>query len=154
MGRLVNPGEYVDGPYFDKDGWKECPAPSLRGHIANTHLRPLTLMTLGLPLFDIEVAEARGFDLEWVVRKALERIKSPDNVIRAEAPLVDPRSYRFTVAKTLRLIEQHDLATIPWDEIDTALPHASEMTIEPGDITDISFKALQAQDDSAIARIL
>ncbi len=146
MGRLINQGEYIDGYYYTSGGWLNCPAPALRGHIVNTHLRPGTLEAIGVPLYDIEVAQARGFGLGWVVSKAIEKLQLTDDAIRAQASGVDPRGYRAMLAKTVRLIDERGLAAVPWDVVDYVLPSASEIAVDlAADTHDISFLEFHTQ---------
>lgn len=134
---------------FSKDGWKYCSAKSLRGHIANAHFQARTLADIGIPLYDIEIAEVRGIGLGWVVKRAFEKITREDQDIQAEidehrvSDLLEIPGYRLRLVKSIRTIADKGLAIVPWDRIDEVCPDASRVSVDLSvDTTDASFKAL------------
>lgn len=133
----VQPKEEFDGPLHGPDGWKLCTAPSLRGHIVNTHLNPLVLTVFQLPLYDIEAARRREFDLDWVVTKAVGRLALSDSEVREISPTCDPALYRHRLAQTLKLIDDRELSTVDWAAVDAIYPGGSLVTVDTvGDVMD------------------
>ena len=134
---------------FGPEGWKNCTPQSLRGHIVNIHLEPRNLVLIGVPRYDIEVAEARELDLDWVVKKAIQRMgmrrAELQGITRGELTgLFDIARYRELVAKTLKVIDMADLAEVNWDLVNTLHPGASELEVNPfWDIHDTSFQKIQ-----------
>jgi hypothetical protein len=138
------------GP-FSKDGWRTCTAPSLRGHLVNAHFQARTLMSIGVPRYDIEVAAVRGMGLGWVVKRAVEKMAQPDGAIRAELGSfahdgnevfgpIDETTYRLMLAKSIRFIDTMRLAKVPWAQVNDVYPEASSVPLDLSkDTTDVSF---------------
>jgi hypothetical protein len=126
-------------------GWREeeyrreqtCTGPSLRGHIVNAHLRPSTLFWYGIPRFDVELAEARGFNLGWVVHKAIQRLEQADDLVAGLPPITEIQKsvfkinrlptateYRVLLARTLALIDNYNLASVDWERVENIIPGA------------------------------
>jgi hypothetical protein len=140
-------GNQVDP--FSEDGWRYCSPKSLRGHIANAHFQARTLADIGVPLYDIEIAEVRGIGLGWVVKRAFEKITREENDIQAEiddhrvADKLEVSDYRLRLVKSIRTIADKGLADVPWDKIDEVYPDASHVAVDLSvDTNDASFKTL------------
>lgn len=133
--------------YFGSDGWKRCPPASLRGHIVNAHLQPGTLAHVGLPLFDVEIAQVRGIGLGWVVKKAVEKLalsdaKLQDTITENKVDdIMTPEEYRLLLVKTISLISERKLAQVPWSSVDRVYQGASSVNIDPDkDKLEMSFR--------------
>lgn len=147
MAELVNQGEYINGDFYLKHGWTLCSAPSLRGHIVKAHLAPDGLTSIGIPIYDIEIAEARGFDLDWVVAKALDRLGVTFEADSGFPDRIPLEQYQVALAKTLRVIHDRGLAEVEWEEVDKMMPGASALAADLSrDTTDISFAAYRVQE--------
>lgn len=130
--------------------WNEmtCSAPSLRGHIVNAHFDPDILARLGIPRFDIELAQFRGFDLNWVAKKVYERLEEPTKTTAIRFRLLrkfhntcvdgrdpyfafgDVAGYRRMLVRSLMYIEQLGLAPINWDRVRQAVPALDEINLD------------------------
>lgn len=147
MTELINQAEYIGGELFRRNGWRLCTGPSLRGHIVNSHFQPHALVSIGAPLFDLEIAAAREFDLDWVVKKGVEYLAQSDSSIDSQYVPVSPFQYRLALVKTLCAIEDMELSSVPWAEVDDIFPGASALSFNPAtDTTDLSFVAFRAQE--------
>lgn len=140
-------GNQVDP--FSEDGWRYCSPGSLRGHIANAHFQARTLASIGVPLYDIEIAEVRGIGLGWVVKRAFEKITRENDDIQAEiddhrvADKLEVPDYRLRLVKSIRTIADKGLANVPWGKIDAVYPEASQVAVDLSvDTADGSFKTL------------
>lgn len=133
--------------------WRTCTPASLRGHIANAHFQARTLRSLGIARWDIEIAQYRGIPLDWVVKKAYEKLERTDADIQEEIDLHSKDSgvtgeftvtgYKTVLVKNLRFIEQVGLAKIDWERVERAFPGAFHITVDPEtDSKDGSFKKL------------
>jgi hypothetical protein len=134
---------------FGKEGWQHCSAKSLRGHIANAHFQARTLADIGVPLYDIEIAEVRDIGLGWVVKRAFEKITRENKDIQAEiddhcvADRLSVPEYRLRLVKSIHTIANKGLADVPWDKIDAAYPDASQVSVDLAvDTTDASSKTM------------
>src|SRR5688500_14872724 len=134
---------------FSEDGWQYCSAASLRGHIANAHFQARTLADIGVPLYDIEIAEVRSIGLGWVVKRAFEKITRDDDDIEAEindhrvADQLEVPDYRLWLVKSIRTIADKGLAIVPWGKIDAVYPGASQVPVDFAvDTADASFKTM------------
>lgn len=145
------------GPFSD-EGWRTCSAKSLRGHLVNAHFQATTLFNVGVPRYDIEIAEVRGIGLGWVVKRAVEKLAQPNIAIRAEIGSfahdgnevfgpIDETTYRSMLVKSIRLIHNLRLAHVPWAQIDEVYPEASAVPLDLSkDTTDASFKSLHSEE--------
>lgn len=147
MMELINQAEYIGGEMFRRSGWRLCTGSSLRGHIVNSHLTPDGLTSIGIPIYDIEIAQAREFDLDWVAAKALDRLGATfegDGGVPSQIPLEE---YQIALAKTLRVVHDRRLTTVEWAEVDEIMPGASALTVDLGrDTNDVSFAAFRVQE--------
>ena len=132
--------------YFGDEGWRECSPKSLRGHIGNAHFQARTLAHIGVPLYDIEIAEYRKIGLGRVVKRAYENLLRSDDDIQAEIDdqeVTDDLSveeYRLRLVKSIRVIADKGMAIVPWDKIDAVYPDASQVTVDlDTDAHDVSF---------------
>ena len=149
------------GPEFidTNDEWRRCSPRSLRGHIANAHFQARTLRSVGIPLYDIEIAQVRGIGLGWVAKRAFEKLSRDDGDIQSEidehALRASERSiglilppfgiddYRSKLAKTVRVIAAKGLAQVPWDRFEEVYPGAASIPVDlAADTTDLAFKSL------------
>ena len=134
--------------YYDPNGWRSCPPESLRGHIVTAHLRPDVLTVLGVPAYDIGVAEHRGIPLDWVVKRAISIIATTDEEVEDSVYGVVSRDavpievYREMLVKTVRYIDDVGLADVPWDEVTALYPEAATIAVDLRvDSRDIPFRA-------------
>lgn len=137
---------------FSKDGWKQCSPQSLRGHLVNAHFQARTLADIGVPLYDIEIAEERSIGLGWVVKRAFEKITREDEDIQAEivdhrvADQLEVSEYRLLLVKSIRTIADKRLAVVPWGKINEAYPGALEVEVDLAvDTTDVSFHTMKQE---------
>jgi hypothetical protein len=100
-------------------------------------MRPESLALVGVPLPDISLAHHLGYKLDWVVARIGEKLSQTDQQI-AEAIVSDGftevltiEQYRQLLLKTLRCIEQFELAKIPWEKICKDYPTAKEINYNP-----------------------
>ena len=125
-------------------------ASSLRGHIVRVHFQPRTMFTLGVALYDIEIAKYRSFDLTWVVQQAYLLVERSNQAIIKEIQTQfyhteDARSfsasdYRTIMVKNLKLIESYGLAQVDWDRVEKSQPGARKMSLNlQQDTQDLSF---------------
>lgn len=124
-----------------------CTPASLRGHIVNAHFSPDIAALLGVARYDIELALYRGIQLDWVVRKAYERLEEdeatthqrfvPDTKdsdfwegsTRLFFQFGDIRAYREMIVKNLIYIEELRRASVDWVRVNAALPEADSVTL-------------------------
>lgn len=121
-----------------------CGHRGFQRHIIDIHLRAGVLHSLGVPLYDIEVASVRGMKLDLVVAEIMKRIARKDPEIalemNREGASASVSEYKINLVKTLRLIERHKLAKIDWDSVETSFAGASNVEIDPSrDFRDKSF---------------
>ena len=138
IGTLSN--ESFNSELYGMDGPILCSAPSLRGHIVNQHLVPITLRMIGLPNFDLSVAQQREFDMDWVVGKTLDRMAEPSRFMDDLTHHGDAWWYQRQLGKMLHLIEDYGLSTIPWDQANEIFPGASELVIYRHDMWERPFQ--------------
>ena len=145
-GPTINQAEY-NGGLFDSTGWMRCTGPSLRGHIVNAHLTPRGLAVIGVPFFDLGVARQREFDLDWVVKKAMERLAAAEDIVqRSPDAGLDARRYGELLIKTIKVIDTEGMSPVPWSQIEELVPNASSIVVNmPTDSTDISFGDYRVQ---------
>jgi hypothetical protein len=110
----------------------------------------------GVARFDIEVAQVRGFDLDSVVRKAVQKLRRHDDEILAEfkastgnTPVkLTVQDYRVQLVRNLRYIEQLQLSHVPWGAVEELVPESRTM---PFDVAtharELSFRQVQARQD-------
>ncbi len=115
--------------------WNTCSPESLRGHIVNAHFQPMTLASLGVARYDIEIAHYRGIPLDWVVGKAYAKLERPNEDIQGEIDENKQRNpcmradfsvdmYRTMLVKDLRYIEMLGRAAVDWQRVERAFPDA------------------------------
>lgn len=125
--------------------WNEstCTGPQLRGHIVNAHFLPVVLADLGVPRYDIELSESRGFNLEWVAKKAYERLEEPPQTTAARFSsdeywkrrnlyfaFGDIDGYRIMIVRSLLYIDQLGLAQVNWDRVKQVVPNVTEINLD------------------------
>jgi len=146
---------YGTSPLTDKfhpDAWRFCTSGSLRGHIINAHFKAMTLSSIGVAAYDIEIASVRQMDLTKVVEAAYERLDRTDHEIQNEINdqhedkihkslkdfTVD--NYRTVLVKNLKYIEQLGLAEVDWGMVERSVPNARSVELDlETDTTDASF---------------
>lgn len=119
----------------------------IRGHIVNLHFEPAILGYIGVPHLDVNLAALFGERLDWVVRKSHELLKDgwkDRNGFLNQGP-VPGYSHAFNnsgepwgedwckarVVKTLRMIDNWDLAKVNWQRIEQVYPPAESITYDP-----------------------
>ncbi|MDO8555723.1 MAG: hypothetical protein Q7R96_00940 [Nanoarchaeota archaeon] len=108
-----------------------CTPASLRGHIVNAHLEPMSLLCIGIPRYDIEAALVRQMDLAWVVKKAEERLEPPTTArLVTLLGTAGVEKYQKLVVKTIRYIEQLYLGQADWPRIIRAFPEAEHVFVD------------------------
>lgn len=132
--------------YPNAAAWRDTTEESLQRHIMKAHLRPDLMKMMGVPLFDIELAQARDFTLNPVIAEAMIHLALPDDNEQYLRPSrVNPYQHRLAVVKTIRLIDEHNLADVSWAAVAGLYPGAADVRVDPiQDCHDYSFSALLA----------
>ncbi len=134
---------------------KKLTAPSLRGHIVNSHLSPDTFAVTGLPIFDLELLLFHGWHPDPIIKKIYEKLLTDDTELQKDIDSVtnllssgklhffnpcstNRHDVRFTVIeyrrmliKTLLYIEQLRLGVVDWALVETAYQGAKKLGIVP-----------------------
>ena len=131
---------------YSPEGWKLCTEQQLRGHIVKQHFQARNLALVGIPRYDLEVAKYRGFNLNSVVHKAYELLERSDKDIQQETRNIPEtlndeeiphyvqyvahndgpftiEQYHIKLVKTLRYIENLNLAPINWQRVAKSVPN-------------------------------
>jgi len=148
---------------FVKNG--DTPA-GLRGHIVNKHFDPRVLGWFGVARFDIDLAKKLHIPLDWVVKKAYDRIeigwpaeqaselqryliKNPKTDVYARYAQLgirfDEDWCKAMVIRNLRYIELLGLSPVDWNRVTRAVPSSRGITL---DLARDSFDPFMKNPDS------
>lgn len=126
---LLNPLPHPTAEAFNPnsaDYWEKQTPGELSRHIVRVHLDPYLMRVFGVPNFDLEVAQTKGFSLQNLANNIVHMLEEGlDNFYQYSIPLVtNARSVEGAVGdhateliKTLIYIDQLQPGTVNWQRV-------------------------------------
>jgi hypothetical protein len=126
---------------FNRDGGLGLKATSLQKHMRRTHCPPDFIEEIGIPLFDLQTAEALNIDLTPNVSDLESTLRTVEKKRRGEYFLFDADKVEKNALGTLTLMQ--NIADIDWNRIRRFSPNAQPL-LQPVS-QDIPFNLRLAQ---------
>lgn len=131
------------------DYWEKQTPGELSRHIVRVHLDPYLMRLFGIPNFDLEVAQAKGFPLQNLANNILHMLEEGlANFYQYSIPLINTASspdgaegdHAIELIKTLIYIDQLQPGTVNWQRVRSINPAFLKIDFEyQRDCRDSSF---------------
>lgn len=150
--RLLNPLPQATAEAFNPnsaDYWEKQTPDELTSHIVRVHLDPYLMRLYGVPNFDLEVAQARGFSHQNLANQIIDMIEQGlTNFYEYKVPLTTTSisadgaigDHTTKLIKTLGYIDELQPGTVNWKRIRLINPDLLRIDFDyQADCQDASF---------------